>query len=129
MAIEDLVKNLLLKRRSEYIDEFLKNFSLTRKIINGSSLRTRVVIREGPGRTRGVGPSTGSGQRGVVPPRVRVGISRGRPVGPVYRGNNVILKFIKTILVDYSAKSGPIRLILISFYSFFKGKQNDITIF
>ena len=67
-----------------------------------------VVIREGPGRTPGVSPSTGSGQRGEVPPQVRVGISRGRPVGPVYRGNDVILKFIKTILVDYSAKSSPI---------------------
>ena len=50
----------------------------------------RVVIREGPGRTPGVGPSTGSGQQGEVPPRVRVGISRGRPVGPVHRGNDVI---------------------------------------
>ena len=50
----------------------------------------RVVIREGPGRTPGVSPSTGSGQRGEVSLRVRVGISRGRPVGPVYRGNNVI---------------------------------------
>ena len=77
--------------------------------------KSRVVIREGPGRTPGFGPSTGSGQRGVVPPRVRVGISRGRPVGPVYSGNDVILKFIKTILVDYSAKFNPIWLILISF--------------
>ena len=55
----------------------------------------RVVIREGPGRTQGVGPSTGSGQRGVVPPRVRVGISRGRPVGPVHRGNNVFRNLLK----------------------------------
>ena len=65
----------------------------------------------------------------MVPPRVRVGISRGRPVGPVYRRNDVILKFIKTILVDYSAKFNPIRLILISFYSSFEDEQNDITIF
>ena len=55
----------------------------------------RVVIREGPGRTPGVGPSTGSGQRGEIPPRVRVGISRGRPVGPVHRGNDVIQNLLK----------------------------------
>ena len=54
------------------------------------SINIRVVIQEGPGKTPGVGPSTGSGQRKEVPPRVRVGISRGRPVGPVYRGNDVI---------------------------------------
>ena len=55
----------------------------------------RVVIREGPGRTPGVSPFTGSGQRGEVPPRVRVGISRGRPVGPVHRGNNVFQNLLK----------------------------------
>ena len=55
----------------------------------------RVVIRERSGRTRGVGPSTGSGQRGSVPPRVRVGISRGRPVGPVHRGDNVFQNLLK----------------------------------
>ena len=49
----------------------------------------RVVIREGPGKTPGVSSFTGSGQRGKVLLRVRVRISRGRPVGPVYRGNNV----------------------------------------
>ena len=59
-------------------------------VLDHVSIYIRVVIREGPGRTRGVGPSTGSGQRGEVPPWVRVGISRGRPVGPVYRGNDVI---------------------------------------
>ena len=31
-------------------------------------VQTRVVIREGPGRTPGVSPSTGSRQRGEVPP-------------------------------------------------------------
>ena len=84
-----------------------KDLSLKANKIN-SFERFRVVIREGPGRTPGVGLSTGSEQRRVVPPRVRVGISRGRPVGPVYSGNSVILKFIKTILVNYSAKSNPI---------------------
>ena len=58
-------------------------------IIKPCQHEIRVVIREGPDRTSGVGPSTGSGQRGVVPLRVRVEISRGRPVGPVYRENDV----------------------------------------
>ena len=33
-----------------------------------SLFKIRVVIREEPGRTPGVSPSTGSGQRGEVPP-------------------------------------------------------------
>ena len=49
----------------------------------------RIVIRERPDRTPGVSSSIGSGQRGEVPPRVRVEISRGRPVGPVHSGNDV----------------------------------------
>ena len=62
---------------------------------NNRLIIIRVVIREGPGRTPGVSPSTGSGQRGEVPPRVRVEISRGRPVGPVHSGNNVIQNLLK----------------------------------
>ena len=73
---------------------FLISFILF-STVNNLIVRIRVVIREGPGRTLGVSPSTGSGQRREVPLRVRVEIFRGRPVGPVHSGNDVFQNLLK----------------------------------
>ena len=64
-----------MKSKSIYVDfEFFSKFNMISNImlsrgfyIDIQSNINRVVIREGPGRTPGVSPSTRSGQRGEVP--------------------------------------------------------------